>query len=223
MAQAAQFGILYAEDFGDVAEPEPAPSALPPLCQDDIDRACTTAVQAAEAAWAHSAALRRTVALEALAAGLAHARQKAAQQAEAVADGVARTALGMLANALPHLCRQHGDAEVRALLHQVLPLVASTAPVVVRVHGGLAVTLADDLAPLGDDVLSHIEIRAADLPPGDARLTWDHGGLTRDSAAICAAIKDSLAQFDLWRPEPQAQPAPPISAPQNKRSNAVAQ
>ena len=194
-------GILYAEDFG---QPPPSPTpepvfAPPSLTQADIDAACIRAVQAAEIAWSGSAAERRAEALAALAASLGDARAEAAARAEEVADGLARAALGALASVLPHASRKHGDAEVRVLLHRMLPLIAAQTRVVVRVHAGLIEALQQDLAQL-DDLAGQIELRPANLPPGDTRLSWDDGGLVRDSAAICAAMIDGLAQLGLVDP-----------------------
>lgn len=203
-------GILYAEDFGadnfgappPPPEPEYVPEPAPPaLTEADVDAACHDAVAAAEAAWAAGAVARRTAALESLAAGLVDARRDAEAQAEAVADGLARTALSMVAGLLPHLCRAHGDAEVSALLHQLLPALAPHTRVVVRVHAGLLDALRDELDRMGDGVADQVELRPANLPPGDARLSWDGGSLHRDTAALCAAMTDSLLQLGLLLPD----------------------
>ncbi len=195
-------GILFAEDFGEPdpvpAGPGPEPAPLPPaLTQDDVDAACIRAVRSAERAWGEGAAERRAVALEALAAGLAEARAAAAAAAEAVAEGVARAMLGVLAGVLPDLCRAHGDAEVRALLRQVLPEVGAAGPVVVRVHAGLLAALEADLAALDGDLVDRVELRAANLPPGDARLGWEHGGMVRDAAALAGTVRDCLSRLGL--------------------------
>lgn len=206
-------GILYAEDFGLEPEPPPDPEPEPPspLTAADVDAACSIAVAAAEAAWADCATARRTAALEALAAGFATARRDADAQAEALADGLARTTLALVAGALPHLCRTHGDAEVSALLHQLLPALAARTRVVVRVHAALAALLEDDLARLGDGLTDQVELRPVNLAPGDVRLSWEGGTLHRDSAALCAAMTDGLARLGLFVPEPV--PQPPAALP----------
>ena len=211
-------GILYAEDFGLEPEPPPEPEPTPlPITAADVDTACSNAVAAAEAAWADCATARRTAALEMLAAGLATARRDADAQAEALADGLARTTLALVAGALPHLCRSHGDAEVSALLHQLLPVLAARTRVVVRVHAALAALLEDDLAhlgaTLGDALVDQVELRPVNLPPGDVRLSWEGGTLHRDSAALCAAMTDGLARLGLFVPEtaPQAPSALPAT------------
>jgi flagellar assembly protein FliH len=201
---AATLGILYAEDFGvEVPKPQPVtkpppPSPPPPsITQADIDAACIRAVQAAERAWSSSAEDRRTEALANFAAGLAEVRQEAAHHAEAVADGIARTVLSALAGALPHLCRAHGDAEVRALLARLAPLVAPSMRLVVRVHPDLIETIGSDLAAIDDSLVSQVELRPANLPAGDVRLSWEEGRLVRDTASICTALQEGLAALGL--------------------------
>jgi hypothetical protein len=197
-------GILYAEDFGlDRVNnpPPPAPivaPAPPSLTQGDVDAACIRAVQAAESAWSGRAEHQRAAALATLASGMAEVRE----QAEALAESVARTALSLLAAALPDLCRAHGDAEVRALLARMLPMIAPSTRLIVRVHPGLIDTLRADIAAVDDSLVSQIEFRSANLPPGDVRLAWDDGRLARDTAAICASLQDGLATLGLLIPSP---------------------
>ena len=212
-------GILYAEDFGltlrappkagshaasRAATPPPprAPAGPPPLTQADVDVACAHAVQAAEVAWSAGAAERRAEALAQLAAGLAAVREEAALQAETAAEELSRTVLGLVAGALPSFCRDHGDAEVRALVGRLAPLLGRAGRLVVRVHPALAEVLAEDLAGLEEPAAGHVELRPANLPPGDVRLAWEDGSLVRDCGAICAALTDGLAQFGLLDPEP---------------------
>ncbi len=198
----AALGILYAEDFGiDPAAaappPSPEPPAPPPLCQADIDSACVRAVQAAERAWSDSAAERRAEALAAIAEGLSQAQDDAAAHIEAVSEGVARTVLSMVAGILPHFSRSHGDAEVRALVDRLAPLLARSRRLVVRGHPGLLDQLAGDIAALDEPLAANIELRPANLAPGDVRIAWEDGSFSRDTAAICTAIQDGLAQFGL--------------------------
>ena len=222
-ARPADLGILYAEDFGNerqkatpAAKPAPQPSP-PPITQADIDTACIRAVQAAEHAWSTGAEERRAGALSALAAGLTEARQEAARHAETVADNIAQTALSLLAGALPHFCRNHGDEEVRALMARLIPFLAPSTQLVVRVHPALIETLAADIAALDDGLTAQIELRSANLPPGDVRLSWEDGRLTRDSSAICTALQDGLAALGLINPD-LTEPGliePSLTAPRN--------
>ncbi len=214
----AALGILYAEDF-DVEPEQPAPTPAPAaelhprpepqpepapeakasqaISRADVNALCIRAVEAAQAAWAESAQERRTLALEALAQGLAAARRDAEEAAEAVADGVARTALAMVASLLPELCKQHGDQEVRLLVKKLLPSIARTGPVVIRVRPELVELVRTDIDALNDGAFEHVELRSANLSVGDVKLSWDEGSLARDTAAIKKAIEDGLAQLGL--------------------------
>lgn len=219
-------GILYAEDFGaeiqdepTLSEAPPAPPPPPELTQADLDAACIQAVQAAQASWSNGAEQRRAELLATIAASLAASHASAAEHAEAVADGVARAALGMVAGALPHLCRAHGDQEVRVLMQRLAPVLAPRARLVVRVHAGLIDTLRNDLETLDDTLIANIELRPANLQPGDVRLSWEDGSLVRDTAAIRGAMEESLAQLGLLDPAP----APGVPTLVSDRSLALAQ
>ena len=198
----AALGILYAEDFSHeraAAKPAPKPPPAPPPgpTQADVDAACIRAVQAAQNAWGGSAAERRAEALAAIAAAITDAREQDALQAELVANSLARAGLAMLAGVLPHLCRNHGDTEVRAAVARFVPVLARSTRLVVRVHPDLIGVLADDIAALDDGVAGNVELRPANLPPGDIRVAWDDGGMIRDTAAIRTAMQDTLAQLGL--------------------------
>ena len=204
-------GILFAEDFSE--DPSPA-AAVAPVCepelvfeppapgltQDDVDAACIVAVRAAETAWFDGTAARRAAALEVIAGELAVARQDAAEAAEAVADGIARTMLGMVSAVLPEFCRRHGDAEVRALLRRLLPVVGPAGNVVVRLHAGLVPEVAAELAGFDPELAEAIELRAANLPPGDVRISWPDGGMHRSTEAIRTAVSECLAELGLFNP-----------------------
>ena len=206
-------GILYAEDFGELASLKPPPTPVArPLTTADVDQACIAAVAAAQRAWAESAQERRTTALETVASTLGRLQAAAAAHAEEVADGVARVLLGTIAASLPALCRTHGDAEVRALMREILPVLGNAGVVVVRAHAGVLEHLAADLAGLEEPLRTVVELRAAPLPPGDVRLAWENGGLVRDGAATQAAVQDCLSQLGLIDP-PSAPPPMPTAPP----------
>lgn len=196
-------GILYAEEFGleppAARAPPPPPEAPAPrgLTRADLDAACDAAVAAARAAWVQGDAARRAAALEALAAGLEEIRAEAGRHAESVAESLAGAALGAVAALLPHLASLHGAGEVRALAARLLPALARAVPVVVRVHASLVDGLRGDVDMLGEDVAARVEVRPANLPPGDARLDWPDGSVTRDAGSIQAAITEGFAQLGL--------------------------
>ena len=194
-------GILYAEDFSETrpkpSPPPPPPPVKPALTQADIDAACIRAVQSAQLAWTESAAERKAEALATVAAQLREVAQQDLQAAEALADGVARAALSMVAGALPDLCRNHGDAEARALVRHLAPLLCGRTRLVIRAHPGLIELLSDDLERIDEGLTASIELRPANLPPGDVRLAWENGSAVRDTGAICASVRETLAQLGL--------------------------
>ena len=201
-------GILYAEEFGEVrahrrqSPAHPASKAqAPPLTQADIDAACIRAIASAQLAWAQADEARRTAALETMAAGMAELRADAKRHAETVAEALAGTALAAIAAMLPGLAARHGEAEVRTLAASLLPQLACTEPVVVRVHPSLIAPLEAEIAGMDETLAEKIELRAANLPPGDARFDWPDGSLTRDAAAIHRAIAAGFAQLGLLPPK----------------------
>lgn len=210
-------GILYAEEFGidtHTTAPSTAPSRTPPrppsrpsappppppppvLTRADMAAACDNAVAAARLAWAQADDARRTAALEALAAGLTEMRAEAHAYAETVAEALAGAALAAVAALLPQLAATHGLDELRALQASLLPALARAAPVVIRVHPTLIDPLQADIDAMPDDVSSHVELRPANLPPGDARMDWPDGCMTRNAASIQAAIIDGFSQMGM--------------------------
>ena len=202
--------ILYAEDFDDEVpppppepptEPEPAP---PSYTQGELEAAqqaaCADAVQAARAEWERSALHGRTQSLAAIAAALAGAQGEADALAEAVAEDTARTVLSVLAGLLPDLCARHGAAEVRALLRHLLPTLAQQPRIAVRVAPAALDGVREDLALLDEEILAAITLTAAPLAPGDARVTWTDGSLTRDQAATRRTISAALSELGLLDP-----------------------
>ena len=208
-------GILYAEDFDDDPElrpaadlppiPEPAPAPAPAsftLANLEAAQriARTEAVQAARAEWERSALHDRTQSLAAIASAVTGVQQEARILADAVADGTARTMLSVLAGLLPELCVQHGGAEVRALLRHLLPTLTQQPRIAVRVAPAVLDGVREDLALLDEDLAAAVELIAAPLTPGDARVTWTDGSLSRDQAAIRHAITAALTELGLLEP-----------------------
>ncbi len=206
-------GILYAEDFDDDPElppaadlppvPEPAP-APPSFTLADLEAAQriarTEAVQAARAEWERSALHDRTQSLAAIASAMTGVQGEARVLADAVAEGSARTILSVLAGLLPELCARHGGAEVRALLRHLLPTLGQQPRIVVRVAPAVLDGVREDLALLDEDLAASVELNAAPLTPGDARVTWADGSLNRDEAAIRHAITAALTELGLLEP-----------------------
>ena len=206
-------GILYAEDFDDDPElsppadlpsiPEPAP-APPSFTLADLEAAQriarTEAVQAARVEWERSALHDRTQSLAAIASAVTGVQQEARVLADTVADGTTRTILSVLAGLLPELCTQHGGAEVRALLRHLLPTLTQQPRIVVRVAPAVLDGVRQDLALLDEDLAAAVELTAAPLTPGDARVPWTDGSLNRDQAAIRHAVTAALTELGLLEP-----------------------
>ncbi len=199
-------GVLYAEDF-DEQEAAPAFSgdagaarAPAPLTASDVERACAAAVETARAEWEALLDQRRTQELGAIAAALAAAQAEREEQSADLAEATVSTMLAMLSTALPHLCRAHGPAEVRAVIQHLLPAMRQESRLLIRVAPDLAPTIREDLALLDDQLTRSVEITAAPIPAGDVRITWAEGAYTRDTAKILSAMQDALAQLGLTAP-----------------------
>lgn len=198
-------GILYAEDFDDPpaqpgAPPSPAETIepqLPPLTQSDVDLACVAAVAAARAEWETSNDQLRTSALACIASALAGAREVCERTALAVAEASVATMLSMLSGALPHLCRDHGPAEVSALVARLLPTLRTEPRVTVRVHPDLILSLQHDLAQLEPEMAGTVTLLPAPLERGDLKVAWQNGSFARDANQILTAMQDALGQLGL--------------------------
>lgn len=200
------FGILYAEDFDDplsqpggiiVPHPSSIEPAVPVLTQSDVDLACAAAVEAARAEWETSQEQSRARALAAIGNALAGARDASEQIALAAAEGTVTTMLAMLSGALPLLCRDHGGAEVRALIAHLLPTLRTEPRVTIRVHPDLVPGLQRDLAEVDPEMTGTIAVLAAPLAPGDLKVTWQNGSFARDTTQILTAMQGALGQLGL--------------------------
>lgn len=209
------FGILYAEDFDAPLELHPDPSTervteppAPVITKADVDAACAAAVRAARADWQHSNEQMRLDAIASLRADLVRIRDAGEQSANAVAEGTVTTILSMINGLLPHFSREHGAAEVRALLGALLPTIRSQTRIKIRVNANLVASLQHDVAELEPDLAALIDISGAQLEPGDVKVNWENGSMTRDTRQIMQAITDVLGQLGLQQP---------VEAPSKKR------
>lgn len=197
-------GILYAEDFD---EPAPTENPLPPenpappaLTQADLEAACAEAVRAAQAEWQASAAQAHRAAVANMAAALAEIGQTAERATLAAAEGTVSTVLSMVNGLLPAFCREHGPAEVRALLGRLLPTIRSRERIAVRVHPDLVAPLRRDVEALDGNLSGLIDVLPASLEPGDVKVTWENGALTRNTKQMLQAVTDALSQLGLCPP-----------------------
>jgi flagellar biosynthesis/type III secretory pathway protein FliH len=196
---------LFAEDFDHPLQPEPAPEPEviePSFNLAELEGAKSAAWQAGydaaiEAATAADEAVARA-AIAAIAAQLDAARDAASLLVEPCAEAIARLLLDSLRIALPALCAQHGEAELRAVIRVVLPALVQEPAITARVHPRLAATVAAELEHLDPELAPRIRIVTdATMRPGDARIHWRNGSATRDTAALWNQVAEALAPAGL--------------------------
>lgn len=198
-------GVIYAEDFDAPVEmPAPQPPAPPPEPMiSAVEHAAELAAARAagreeglEAARGEIATVQgelRLAALQAIADGLGAARGAAARIAQVNAEAVAGTLLATLAAALPALCARHAEAELRAVIEAVLPLLGSEPQVSVRCHPDMVQFLRGEIDQLDPDLASRVTIAPSEqMQAGDIRIGWHDGCAVRDTRAITAAIRAAL-------------------------------
>lgn len=197
-------GILYAEDFDEVsdelagnADPVPADVVPPPLTQADVDRACDDAVAAARLEWQNQREQTRNDSLVEIAAALRDTREAGEQIASAAAESTAVTILALLSGVLPHFCNEHGIAEARAIVDHIIPMLRSEPRVVVRVHPDLASDLRREFVDLQVDFSGTLTVLPTAAEPGDVKIEWENGSLSRDTRQILQAMQDALGQLGL--------------------------
>jgi len=196
---------LFAEDFDlPVATASEPAAAEPVYSAGDLAAAREAAWQAGRVAGlqestAGSAAATAT-AVQTLAREFAAAGRAAAEQAEASAEAVARLLLDSLAAMFPTLCVRYGDAEVRAIVHAVLPALAQEPGISIRCNPLTAVAVTQELTRLDPDLASHVQMAECDaMAPGDVRIAWHNGAASRDAAALWQQVAAILAPAGLLR------------------------
>jgi flagellar assembly protein FliH len=146
----------------------------------------------AEAERRAAAALERIAAtLENLDRGLGAVEAKVETEAVAVAVAVAM-------KLAPALMTREPFAEVSALAINCFRQLVATPHVVVRVHDSLHAIAREKLEQLVRDcgLESRLVVLAeSEIAPGDCRIEWADGGITRDSAAIEQAIDEAVARY----------------------------
>jgi flagellar assembly protein FliH len=203
--------LLFADDFAAPPPPPPVPalpepSPPPSYGQDELDAAIVEAQAQghakglADAAAATEARVADTLAT--IAERLADAAASAARVTGESADAIARLVLGAVLAGYPLLGERHGLEEVRWLLRRTLPGLLAEPRVTFRVHPSMVPAIGEVLATVPHDERRHMTIERSDaIPPGDARITWPHGGAIRNIADTVKAIEDILRPYGLL-PEP---------------------
>ncbi len=204
-------GVLYAEDFDEpllqapsapsrsVAEPQPiAPSFSLAELRAAADAAHQRGRDEALREAAASATNQRNLAAMQLLKQLAATQEQAAHVVEQALGMIARTSLSLLSAALPALCAEHAEAELRALLHRIVPPMRQHPELQIRVHGSLRDVLEQETMAMLEGCNTRVTwTSSSKLMPGDIAISWHNGGALRDTASTCDGIRDAvLALFE---------------------------
>jgi flagellar assembly protein FliH len=161
------------------------------------------------------------------AAGQAQAQSEANQRAAAalalIADGLARldgaltgiegrleteaveVAVAVAAKLAPELIAREPFAEISALATECFHHLVTTPHIVVRIGAEIYETAKDRLEEIararGFDGRLVVKPDAA-MAPGDCRIEWADGGISRDSAATLSAIDDVVGRYVAARTAP---------------------
>jgi flagellar assembly protein FliH len=149
----------------------------------EAERSATTRLAAAADSLAGSAAM--------MAQALDDAQKQALAGAVALSAAIARKLAEGLVSRQP-------ATELNALIAECLTTIESTPHLVVRCHTDLAdIIRAVTEERIADSGFSGrlIVIGDPELALGDGRIEWADGGLVRDSAAIAAAVDESIANY----------------------------
>jgi flagellar assembly protein FliH len=204
--------LLFADDFEAAAAPPPSPAPEPPppppsYGQDELDAARAEADAAGYARGIADAAAtdaaRVSEALATIAERLADAAASAARATDESAGAIAQLVLASVLAGYPELGKRHGLEEVRALVRLAMPGLLLEPRVTFRVHPTMVRAVTDELAAVPPDERRHMTIEPWDgIAPGDAHITWPHGGAVRKAGDVRAAIADILRPLGLL-PEPE--------------------
>lgn len=194
---------LFDVDFGHNADLKPAEPTIP-LTEHAVRVAeAETAgyrkgFLAAEAQAKAEADRRVATALEAIAvtfAGAADALDAVEARLEAEAVEVAVAVAGKLA---PALIAREPFAEIAALAADCFHQLVSAPHVAVRVSDTLYETAREKLEAVARSRGFEgrlVVLAEPDIAPGDCRIEWADGGVTRTAAATEAAINDAVARY----------------------------
>jgi flagellar biosynthesis/type III secretory pathway protein FliH len=218
--------LLFDEDFD-----SPPPSSEPEVIEPVYTVAEMTAARDAAAQEARDRALldaeasgragaRR--ALTEMAAQFAAATAEAAVIAEQTSEATARLLLDCFATAFPELSARHGANEVAAVVQSILPALHRESKIVVRVNPHLMAAMTEELGALDSDLATRVRLLPTDaLAVGDARVTWDNGSATRDTASLWRQIETVLTQAGLLNSDAPPKPAAPVKAQSTAKEHEI--
>jgi flagellar assembly protein FliH len=144
----------------------------------------------AEAEQRAAAAFERiAAALGDLSRGLSAVETRLETEAVEVALAVAR-------KLAPELIAREPFAEISALVADCFRHLVAAPHVVVRVNDALHAGAREKLEELAHNSATRLVVLAEpDIAPGDCRIEWADGGITRDSGAIAAALDEAVARY----------------------------
>lgn len=199
-------GVLFVEDFDEAphrVDDRPEIIAPPVYCAEDVEDAREEGrLAGGEEARADQEAIQTALCNAALAAigdGLAIGRADAALVAERRAEDIGGAMLALLGAALPAAAARLAPQEVAALLAALLPPLAHTPNVRVRVHPSVFGGISGQLATFAGVTAQE----DGTLAPSDVTLTWQDGEARRDWAAIWAQLSVALTPFQIPATLPQ--------------------
>lgn len=195
--------FLFDRDFGSLhnlldGPPAAEESIAPAACftEEELMRARAEGFAAGQAAAAadasRAAATRIALAMDSAVLQLqALAEQTQRDDAEVSRQAVA-VALAVCRKVLPASYRETGAREITDLITALLPQLASQPALLLRVHGDLTDCVESALQPVLADagLTGRLRVQGdAALAPGDCRIEWTGGGLSRSWADLWQAIE----------------------------------
>ena len=141
---------------------------------------------------------RAAAALERVAASLAALDQSLAAVEAKIETEAVEVAVAVARKLAPELVAREPLAEMIALAKECFRHLVATPHVVVRVsdtlHGSAREKL-DEIVRVGGLDSRLVVMAEPDIAPGDCRIEWADGGITRDSATIQAAIEEAVTRY----------------------------
>jgi len=159
--------------------------------------------------------------LAAIATALRDAGPAATAVAEHSVEAIARLLMDSLAKLFPALCARHGEAEVAALIHTILPALAQEPMITVRLNPVHTPALMRELDRLDPDLVEHVRLVPVEaIAAGDVRVSWRNGAAVRDTEGLWQQVRAILEPAGLISPEaaPPPDEAPGDEAPGEKAS-----
>jgi len=194
--------LLFDEDF-EIPPPSSEPEVIEPLftaaelyaARDEAARESRDATLAEIDATGRAAT---RLALTEIARQITAARADIVSIAEQSSQAIARLLVNCFATALPALSARHGPAEVAAVLRHILPILHNEPKITIRVNTHLVEALTKEFHSADADLAARLRLIPTDaVALGDARITWENGAATRDTATLWTQIENILAPAGL--------------------------